>query len=78
MTELPQTSAAVAEVAKAVRGRFFIPSEEVQQMQEAAGCSIDTLLLAMLDDAAHAARPMISHFRVGYATITSLLTLLII
>jgi hypothetical protein len=66
MTALPETHAALAEVAKAVRGRFFIPSEEVQQMQQAAGCSMDTLLLAMLDDAAHAARPMISHFRVGY------------
>ena len=59
-----QTS--VAELAaQAVRGRFYIPAEEVQQLKDAANCTIDTLMLAMLEEASQSARPPISHYQVG-------------
>eukprot|EP00879_Flechtneria_rotunda_P021481 GHRR01022638.1.p1 GENE.GHRR01022638.1~~GHRR01022638.1.p1 ORF type:complete len:295 (+),score=84.05 GHRR01022638.1:578-1462(+) len=51
--------------AEVVRGRFYIPPAEVQQLQQAAGCSMDSLLLQILDEASHASRPCISQYRVG-------------
>lgn len=50
---------------KAARHRFVIPPAEVQQLLQAAGCSMDTLLLSFLDEAAHDARPPISNYKVG-------------
>lgn len=56
---------ALQQIAAAARGRFVIPAEEVKQLQQAAGCSMDTLLLSILDEAAQEARPLISHYKVG-------------
>lgn len=50
---------------RAARKRFVIPAEEVQQLMKDAGCSMDTLLLSFLDEAAHDARPHISNYQVG-------------
>jgi len=50
---------------RAARKRFVIPAEEVQQLMKDAGCSMDTLLLSFLDEAAHDARPQISNYQVG-------------
>lgn len=61
-----QQQVSVSELAsQAVRGRFFIPSEEVEQLKEAAGCSMDTLLLSMLEEASQSSRPLISQYQVG-------------
>jgi hypothetical protein len=53
------------QVAAAARGRLWIPADEVKQLQQAAGCSMDTLLLSILEEAAHEARPHISNYKVG-------------
>lgn len=45
--------------------RFVIPAQEVLKLKEEAGCSMDTLLLSFLDEAAHDARPPISNYKVG-------------
>jgi hypothetical protein len=50
---------------KAASNRFVIPAEEVQQLLQKAGCSMDALLLSFLDEAAHVARPPISNYKVG-------------
>ena len=50
---------------KAAHKRFVIPAEEVQHLLKEAGCSMDTLLLSFLDEAAHDARPPISNYKVG-------------
>lgn len=50
---------------RAARKRFVIPAEEVQQLLKEGGCSMDTLLLSFLDEAAQDARPPISNFKVG-------------
>jgi hypothetical protein len=50
---------------KAAQQRFVIPADEVQQLLKQAGCSMDTLLLSFLDEAAHDARPPISNYKVG-------------
>jgi hypothetical protein len=49
----------------AAQKRFVIPAAEVQQLLKDAGCSMDTLLLSFLDEAAHDARPPISNYKVG-------------
>lgn len=51
--------------AQAVRGRFYVPPDEVQQLKEVAGCSMDTLLLCMLEEASQSSRPLISQYKVG-------------
>lgn len=56
---------ALPAIADAVHGRFVIPAAEVQQLLKSAGCSMDTLLLSILDEAAHEARPHISNYKVG-------------
>lgn len=50
---------------KAARHRFMIPADEVAALLAQAGCSMDTLLLSFLDEAAHDARPPISNYKVG-------------
>lgn len=50
---------------RAAGSRFVIPAEEVQQLLAKAQCSMDTLLLSFLDEAAHDARPPISNYKVG-------------
>jgi hypothetical protein len=50
---------------KAARHRYVIPAAEVQQLLQDAGCSMDTLLLSFLEEAAHDARPPISNYKVG-------------
>lgn len=64
MTGTTQTDA-LQQIAAAAQGRFVIPAEEVRQLQQAAGCSMDTLLLSILDEAAQEARPLISNYKVG-------------
>lgn len=50
---------------KAAGSRFVIPAEEVQRLHKKAECSMDTLLLSFLEEAAHGARPAISEYKVG-------------
>lgn len=50
---------------KVSHNRFVIPAEEVLKLKEEAGCSMDTLLLSFLDEAAHDARPPVSNYKVG-------------
>jgi cytidine deaminase len=64
MTGTTQTDV-LQQVAAAARSRFMIPADEVKQLQQAAGCSMDTLLLSILEEAAHEARPHISNYKVG-------------
>jgi hypothetical protein len=64
MTGTTQTDV-LQQVAAAARSRFMITADEVKQLQQAAGCSMDTLLLSILEEAAHEARPHISNYKVG-------------
>jgi hypothetical protein len=61
----PPPAALTQRATQAARHRFVIPAHEVAALLQEAGCSMDTLLLSFLDEAAHDARPPISNYKVG-------------
>lgn len=48
-------------------GRFLLPADEVQSLQQRHGLTAAQLLTALIPEAAALARPPISNFHVGFA-----------